>query len=310
MLSSVSSLPVAVTQSASAKSDILQLGVAAAPFGDFQARAEFRVRVVNGMRKQSRQKRTAAGAFQKLCRARQQSENQAHHGWIGNIACANVDLKFRPAPEAARSARAGRRRACRAVAWRRRAGGGIRGVSEFLGNQCAKIFARQLPEKIVQAALQRDPRKPGLLLPVPGRISEMGIQVPANVRPAWPAQSPCFEATGLPDTVRDCASTSGTPRKSSAATAWLPAANRPENNWAGSYSVHAVIREHPRASGKHSPADQIETIASANGQILRLNGSHRKYVRQVKNANQTRFTIASLESCLRRNDLHSRPGGK
>ncbi len=81
----------------------------AAPFGDFEARAELGIGVVKRMGEQARQKRSAAGAFDELRRAQQHAEHDAHERGIGNAAGGDVDEKFRAVHDARRAGRIVRR---------------------------------------------------------------------------------------------------------------------------------------------------------------------------------------------------------
>ena len=83
---------------------ILQIGIASAPFGDFEARPKLRIGIVNRMRKHRGKKRCAPGTFHKLSRTRQQTKNDARQGRIRNIARRDVNEKFRSAPKVTRDA--------------------------------------------------------------------------------------------------------------------------------------------------------------------------------------------------------------
>ena len=81
-----------------------QFTLAAAPFGDFQTRAQLRISLVKRVREQPGQQGCAARALHELCRARQQTERQAHQRRVRKVARRDVDEKVRAAPKVTRNA--------------------------------------------------------------------------------------------------------------------------------------------------------------------------------------------------------------
>ena len=103
------------------------------------------------MREQSWQKRTATRAFHELRRTQKQTENDARHRRIWNIARSDVNLKFRRVDD--------RHAILLLLGGGRRQGVEPLGIAEFLDKQRVKIFTRELLEKIIQPARQSFARK-------------------------------------------------------------------------------------------------------------------------------------------------------
>src|SRR5882724_3784903 len=138
------------------------------------------------------------------------------------------------------------------------------------------------------------------------RICEMENPAPTSFPKARSRNSQGFASSDSPNTARDFVSASGTPPQSSPAKARLPAANRLENNLAGSCGHQGTTA----CFSQLRAANQFKSVAAADSQIFRLDCRDGKNIRQIKNADQTRFTIANFAAGFRRNDLHARPGWK
>src|ERR1022692_5296785 len=99
------------------------------------------------MRKQARQKRSAARAFDELRRARQETEHEAQESRIRNVSRRDVNEHFRAA----------RRRAARKFLFRRTGDNFVQAfrMAEILNEQRVKIFRRELFEKRVESVRKR-----------------------------------------------------------------------------------------------------------------------------------------------------------
>ena len=130
-----------------------QLRRAAAPPGDFQARAEFRFQFVKRVRKQTRQQRRALRAFHELRRAREQSEHEARQRGVRNVSGGDVDEQLRTAGDCGAQGFVLGGRCGRFIE--------ALGVAEVLRDQRLQMCRRELPEKLVQTAGQRGLGKTG-----------------------------------------------------------------------------------------------------------------------------------------------------
>ena|SRR5436190_8270123 len=120
---------------------LFEMGATARPFGDFQASAEFRVAMIDRMREQPNEPGGAGGAFDKLGRADQQAENNAHQGGSGDIAGSDVHDQFGTSGD----------RACVRADHLIEA----QGMAEFLFEQRFEIVAINLREERIETARER-----------------------------------------------------------------------------------------------------------------------------------------------------------
>ena len=118
-------------------------------------------------------------------------------------------------------------------------------VAQFLHQQRVKIVRRELPEEIVQALLQGRPGKAGFFRPgFQRQPAEEIVRLQPGFRHVAQHPDQAVRRTRAPGIARGCASTSGTPPRSSPATASLPAADRRENSWAGSWDSRWSIYDY------------------------------------------------------------------
>src|SRR5882724_1211349 len=141
---------------------------------------------------------------------------------------------------------------------------------------------------------------------IPAQVSETNCSLPASHPPHRSKLLSDLLSNDSAGNARGCASAPGTPPQSSLAKAPLPAAGRRENNSAGSCGHQGTAARF----GRLRAANQFKAVAAADSQIFRLDYRDGRNIRQIKNADQTRFTVADFAAGFRRNDLHARPGWK
>src|SRR5262249_16910672 len=131
--------------------NLFDFRLSAAPLGNFQARAEFWFCVIKRMSKETREERSAAGAFHKLCGPRQEAEGDAHESRVRDVAGSDGSQELRSGSE------------CGARKFFLSAVGNNfiqpANMAEFLDEKRVKVFRCKLLEEIVQPIRESPTRK-------------------------------------------------------------------------------------------------------------------------------------------------------